>query len=197
MAETAAHRVCEAGPEHAKGLSDLFLRSEVTCHCRYWHFSGDTNAWLDRLANGCDRNRTEMIQALETASDEMAGVVALEAENVVGWLKLAPARSLTKLYAQRLYRNLPCLSGNRDGVFTVGCLLVDPERRRRGIARALLRRATELARARRAKSIEAFPRRAEGVGDAELWTGPFAMFMDAGFAVVHDFAPYPVLRLDL
>src|SRR5262244_1835180 len=107
MVENGAHRISEVLPEHADALSHLFLRSEVPCHCRYWHFSGNTNAWLDRSANGGDRNRAEMIQALETGSDEMSGVVALEHDRVVGWLKLASARSLTKLYEQRLYRNLP------------------------------------------------------------------------------------------
>lgn len=186
-----------AAPEHAVGLSDLFSRSEVSCHCRYWHFAGDKNAWLDRMANGSARNRAEMIAALETASGDMTGVVALADGDVIGWLKLSNASSLSKLYDQRLYKNLPCFSGNRDGVFTIGCVLVDPARRRRGVARALLRGAVERARSLGGSTIEALPRRADDVADAELWLGPFSMFVEAGFEVVHDFAPYPVLRLNL
>jgi GNAT superfamily N-acetyltransferase len=190
-------RVREAGRDHAAGLSELFARSETACHCRYWHFSGDKNAWLDRMANFSETNRLEMAAALECASGEMAGVVALDAHRVVGWLKLSAAASLPKLYEQRLYRSLPCFSGSRDGVYAIGCVLVDPERRRRGVARALVRGAVERARKLGASAVEAFPRRAEGVADAELWLGPYSLFVEAGFEVVHDFAPYPVLRLHL
>jgi GNAT superfamily N-acetyltransferase len=197
MHPDAGIRVREARPEHAAGISALFSRAEVACHCRYWHFNGDTNAWLERAAHSLDHNRAEMISALEEASPEMSGVVALHDHDVVGWLKLAPATSLRKLYGQRLYRSLPCFSGARDGVLTVGCVLVDPRARRRGVARALLRGAIDHARAVGARAIEALPRRADGVSDAELWMGPFRIFDEAGFAVVHDFAPYPVLRLTL
>jgi GNAT superfamily N-acetyltransferase len=186
-----------ARPEHTGGLAELFSRSEVPCHCRYWHFTGDKNAWLDRVANVSDRNRAEMTAALECGSEEMAGTVALSAERVVGWLKLARATHIPKLYDQRLYRNLPCFSGAREGVFTIGCMLVDPAFRRRGVARALLRCTVDTARSLGGSAIEAFPRRAESVADAELWLGPYSLFLENGFEVVHDFAPYPVLRLSL
>lgn len=189
--------VRQARPEHAAGLVELFSRSEVPCHCRYWHFAGDKNAWLDRMANSSDRNRADMIAALECGGEDMTGLVAMSNRRVVGWLKLSKAVSLPKLYAQRLYRNLPCFSGARDGVLTIGCVLVDPGFRRRGVARALLEGAVDAARALRGSAIEAFPRRAEGVADAELWLGPYSLFVGAGFEVVHDFAPYPVLRLTL
>ena len=197
MNDSRALHVRRARPEHASGLADLFSRSEVPCHCRYWHFVGDKNAWLDRMANFSDRNRAEMTTSLECGSEDMAGVVALTEDRVVGWLKVSRAASLPKLYEQRLYRNLPCFSGARERVFAIGCLLVDPELRRHGVARALVRGALDTARGLGASAVEAFPRRAEGVADAELWLGPYSLFIEAGFEVVHDFAPYPVLRLTL
>jgi len=127
----------------------------------------------------------------------MHGVVALGGNDVVGWLKLAPAAAVPKLYAQRVYRRLPCFDGPRDGVLTVGCLLVDPAWRRRGVARALVHGAIAFARAEGARALEAFPRRADELRDEEAFTGPFSLFVEAGFQIVHDFQPYPVLRLDL
>lgn len=149
------------------------------------------------MANFADRNRAEMAAALECSSEEMSGAVALSAERVVGWLKLSRTSLVPKLYDQRLYRNLPCFSGARDGVFAIGCVLVDPAFRRRGVARALLRCAVDTARSLGGSAIEAFPRRADGVSDAELWLGPYSLFLESDFQVVHDFAPYPVLRLSL
>jgi ribosomal protein S18 acetylase RimI-like enzyme len=75
--------------------------------------------------------------------------------------------------------------------------LVDSAGRRRGVASALLRQGIELARARGAGAVEAFPRRAHGVVDEQLWTGPLALFEREGFVVVSEQAQYPVLRLDL
>jgi GNAT superfamily N-acetyltransferase len=190
-------RAVVATAEHGAALAELFARAEVPCYCRYWHFAGSANAWLDRSAHHADENREEMQSALNASNDEMSGVVALAEDAVIGWMKVAPAASLPKLYSQRLYRSLPCFSGSRAGVFTIGCILVDPAHRRSRVASGLLACAIDLARDRGGHSLEAFPRRADGVAAPELWTGPFSLYRDAGFEVVHDFAPYPVMRREL
>jgi GNAT superfamily N-acetyltransferase len=190
-------RAVPASLEHSAGLMRLFERCSCTCFCRYWHFDGDKNAWLDRLANHPQDSATEMLAALQARSDEMSGVVALAGLEVIGWMKLSPAPAVGKLYAQRLYRGLPCFSGDRAGVLTVGCFLVDPDFRRRHVAELLLAEGMAIGRGSGARAIEAFPRRAEGVSDAELWMGPLEAFERAGFAEVHGFRPYPVLRIEL
>ncbi|MEI9951358.1 MAG: GNAT family N-acetyltransferase [Pseudomonadota bacterium] len=186
-----------AAVEHTDVLLALFERSGTPCHCQYWHFAGDKNAWLERLFHAPEQNRAAFTESMLAARAELKGVVALHAGQAVGWLKLCPAERVPKLYDQRLYRGLAVLSGPREGVLTVGCLLVDEEFRRRGVARALVQEAVVLAEARGARCIEAFPRRAEQAGPAELWTGPFSIFEQAGFKIVSDFAPYPVLRYDV
>jgi len=82
-------------------------------------------------------------------------------------------------------------------VMTVGCVLVVPAFRRRGIARRLLGAQVDYARQLGARALEAFPRGASDVSDGEQWMGPLSIFAELGFAVVHDFSPYPVLRKDL
>jgi len=186
--------VAAATAEHTSALLELFERTNTPCHCQYWHFTGDKNAWLDRLFHAPEQNRAAFTESLRSAGSELRGVVALHAGRAVGWLKLCPAERVAKLYDQRLYRALPAFSGPRDGVLTVGCLLVDEAVRRRGVARALVNHAVRIAENSGARCIEAFPRRSDQAGPAELWTGPFSVFEQAGFAIVNDFAPYPVLR---
>ncbi|MFZ5893998.1 MAG: GNAT family N-acetyltransferase [Myxococcota bacterium] len=185
-----------ANPSDSAALEAFFARCDVPCHCRYWHFAGDKNAWLDRCFNAPSENARELREDLER-SGELSAVVARDDHGIHGWLKITPAERVEKLYQQRLYRGLPCFAGERSGTFTVGCVLVEPDFRRRGVARELLSAAVDLAKQAGARRIEAFPRRGEHLGDPELWMGPYSSFERAGFRVVNEFAPYPVLRLEL
>jgi GNAT superfamily N-acetyltransferase len=190
-------RCAALSAENAAALARLFERIASACYCRYFHFEGDKNAWQARLAFEPETNRTELLA--RAARPPLAGVVAFPAcgDDAIGWMKLEPARALPKLYAQRPYRALPCFGDERERVWVIGCFLVAPEARRRGVARALLRKGVELARAAGASSLEAFPRRAEGIRDEELWTGPFPLFASEGFSLVQGEGQYPVLRREL
>ena len=190
------HRVERAAPEHASALADLLGSSGYGCFCRYWHFQGDHRQWLARCAHEPEDNRGELLAACAAGSAEARGMVAFDAGGaLIGWLKLAPAPIMSKLYGQRLYKGLPCFR-DRDpaGVVTVGCLYVREDSRRRGVARALLAGAIDRARTDGAAVMEAFPRSDTDVADAALMLGPLKLFLDAGFSIVHDFGPYPVLR---
>jgi len=183
-----------AEPGHAAGLSALFASNGFGCFCRYWHFEGTSRDWLARCAQRPEENRDEMLAALAAGSPEMRGMVALRAGDLVGWLKLAPASTLSKLYGQRLYKDLPCFSGERSSIFCVACLLVREDQRHHGVARALLAGALAQAPAWGASAIEAFPRSDPGLADVSLMLGPTQLFLDAGFELVNDLYPYPVLR---
>jgi GNAT superfamily N-acetyltransferase len=196
-------RVELAGPGHTQGLVALFEAAGSPCYCRFWHFTGTNNDWLERSALAPEQNRAELTTALAEGSDEARGIVALatigeEAPRVVGWLKLAPAAIMTKAYERRLYRKLPCFEGDRTGVFLLACALVHPAHRHRGVASALVGGAVQFATVCGARALEALPRRpTQPVSDEELWTGPMGAFTAHGFAIVNDFEPYPVLRRDL
>jgi GNAT superfamily N-acetyltransferase len=208
-------RVEAASFAHAPGLVALFEAAGSPCYCRFWHFQGTNNAWLERCAADPGQNRAELCAALEAGGDEARGVVALAGADVVGWLKVAPAAAVRKAYDRRLYRDLPCFAGDRGGVFLLGCALVHPAHRRRGVATALVAGAVRLAPAWGARALEALPRRPrEAVSDEDLWTGPMGAYEENGFVEVHAFdsifggaasgptprapaEPYPVLRREL
>ena len=186
-----------AGPRHEESLPALFERCSTPCFCQYWHFEGNSHGWQQECAHSPSNNQEKLQRGLHLGTAQGQGVVAEAQTQVVGWMKLTPAKDLPKLYAQRLYRNLPCFSGKRDGIWTIGCFVIDPEWRGRKVAHALVREGVKLAKEKGASAIESFPRRTEAAADHELWTGPHSVFERAGFEEIHTFHPYPVLRLSL
>ena len=197
-------RVLALAAEYAEALSELFERSGSTCYCRYWHFEGDKNAWLERRAHHAERNRAELLDAAARDALEARGLVALGPDDgtrtsplVVGWMKLAPAPSLLKLSTQRPYRGLPGVERERSDCYVVGCFLVDPAFREQGVARALVQAAPDIARLWGARALQAFPYRADSAAPELLWTGPADLLIEHGFRELSGVGPYPVLRLDL
>ncbi len=181
-----------AAAEHAAGVGRLFERSDSPCYCQYFSFSGDNREWQMRCALTREENERALRAQLEAG--KIRAFVALAQGEVIGWMRLAQPSSLEKRYQGRLYRGLPCLEGDRHGVWSVVCFLVRPDVRRSGVARKLLECGLSWARDARAAAIEAFPRGATDVTDEEQFTGPESLYVEMGFDKVHDFAPYPVFR---
>jgi GNAT superfamily N-acetyltransferase len=174
-------------------LRALFEAAHSSCFCRYWHFGGNKNEWLDRCAHRPEENATELAAAVRAGDPGARGLVAFEGDEAVGWLKLTPRAAVPKLRSLPVYRNLDL--GNEHTTYAIGCLLVHPERRHRGIARALIEAAPNAAKTWGGAAVEAYPRRsAHPLSDEEAWQGPEAAFLEAGFEVIHDSPPYPVLR---
>jgi GNAT superfamily N-acetyltransferase len=192
---TSACVIERACSEHYEPLVDLFGSADSPCFCQYHQFEGDARAWQDRCANARLANQDALREQLSQPG--FFAMVALREQRVVGWARVCPASELSKRYTNRLYRGLPCFSGERGHVWSVVCFLVDPSFRRQGVSRALLQGAMELARGQGAEALEAFPRGATDVGDEQQWTGPVALYASAGFEKIHNFDPYPIFRVIL
>jgi GNAT superfamily N-acetyltransferase len=178
-------------------LADLFRACECPCFCRYWHFEGDKNAWLERCAFTPAANEAELRADVVRGEARARGLVAIDDEiRVAGWMKLAPRATLPKLRNRGPYRALD-LGPDDGGVLSIGCMLVRPDMRKKGVARALVMEAPRVAKELGARAIEAYPHAAEGLGEHEVWMGPNALFTSLGFKRVTGEDAYPVLRLDL
>lgn len=178
---------------HLPLLLALFESAASTCFCRYWHFEGTKNEWLDRCANRPGENAAELEAAVRANAPSARGLLALDDEVALGWLKLTPRASVPKLRALPVYKNLDL--GDEASTYSIGCVLVRPEARGRGVARTLVEAAPGFARAWGARAVEAYPRRStEPLHDEEAWQGPERVFLQTGFEVVVDSFPYPVYR---
>ncbi len=184
-------------PADTPELTALFSRDASPCHCRFWHFTGTNKEWEARCAFGEADNRRELEQAIAERRDDGLGLVArVEGEpRIVGWMKLAPRRSLVKLLARVPSRGLDEPERPAAETLAIACFLVDPSLRTQGVARALVDGALRIAPTLGAKWVEAYPRVAEQtLHDGEAWMGPVQLFRSAGFEVVREAPQYPVLR---
>ena len=179
----------------APALVALMKRDGSPCFCRYWHFSGTNKEWEARCALEPQTNERELLGAVGRADDEARGLIARANGDVVGWMKLTWRRALPKLTARVPYRELDL---DPARVLSIGCFLVDPAMRRRGVARALVKGAIGIAPTWGARFLEAYPRRsAHALHDGEAWTGPERVFVELGFEVAREAPQYPVLRFAL
>lgn len=183
----------EARAEHFEKLAALFDACGSACFCRYWHFTGTKNEWIERCALRPDENRRDLETALANRDDSARGLVAIDGDAIVGWMKLAPRASLPKLRRLPVYRALDL--GPDDAVLSIGCFLVHPNHRKNGVARALVNHAAKIGRDR-GVAIEAYPHAIDRtMYDEEAWMGPASIFARAGFAHEAGELPYPVFRL--
>ena len=189
-------RVAPLSPENVATWEALFEACASSCFCRYWHFEGNKNEWLARCAHDATRNRDEHVASVRAGEAAARGLVALEDGSAVGWMKLCPKEEMGKLTRLGVYKGQGADAG--AGVFVIGCLLVRPDRRRRGVARALVKGAEDQVREWGGTAIEAYPRHFDGpLHDEEAWMGPEKVFVECGFTKVAGEGPYPVLRKDL
>jgi GNAT superfamily N-acetyltransferase len=174
----------------------LFEACGSACFCRWWHFEGTKNDWLARGVQEPQRNRDEQLALTLSGAPEGGGLLALEGSEALGWMKLAPRASLPKLLHQGAYRRLQL--GASEGIWSIGCLLVAPTRRRAGVARSLIHAAHDYVSRWGGTALEAYPRRAQHrLHDEEAWMGTAELFASCGFIEVAGEGPYPVMRKDV
>jgi GNAT superfamily N-acetyltransferase len=190
-------RIAPLTVETAGAWVRLFEACGSACFCRWWHHDRGKNDWLARCFHDPGRNRDEQLALVAAGAPEARGLLAMEQEEALGWMKLAPRGLLPKLRRQGPYRALDL--GDDDGVWSIGCLLVRPDRRQQGVARSLVEAAPQAVRAWGGLAIEAYPHRVtHALHDEEAWMGPHALFrVTSGWQALHDVAPYPVVRLTL
>jgi GNAT superfamily N-acetyltransferase len=181
-------------PAHVDRFARLFEAASSSCFCRYWHFTGTKNDWLDRCAHRPEENLAEQAAAVRAGDASARGLVAVDraaGDAIVGWMKLAPHEAVPKLTSLPVYRGLAA----EPATWTIGCFLVHPGERREGVARALLRAAEQHVHAWGGRVLLGYPRRSsEPLHDEEAWQGPERLFVELGYTAIHDVPPYPVYR---
>jgi GNAT superfamily N-acetyltransferase len=146
--------------------------TERGCWCQSWRGpirSADPDA--------PDDNRSRLERQVRDGP-YAPGVVAYLDGEPVGWCGLGPRDAMPRLARSRTIPRIDDVA-----VWSIGCFVVRPGFRRRGVARALLLGAVDHARASGAPAVEAYPidPGAARVSSSFGFVGFTSMFEAAGF----------------
>jgi ribosomal protein S18 acetylase RimI-like enzyme len=137
--------------------------------------------WRERTADSA-RNKRALHSLVRKGREP--GLLAYEDGVAVGWLSLGPREEFAQLTRSSKYGP----EREEPAVWSIVCFYVHAAARHRGVADALLAAAVDHARARGAKTIEAYPHvRGDYMGSPEL-------FERAGFRQVRAVEPRLVMR---
>ena len=123
-----------------------------------------------------EQNRKAMKRIVDRG--ETPGILAYLDARVVGWCAIARREKFVRLERSRVLKPI-----DDQPVWSVVCLLVDKQFRRRGISVALLRAAADHVRKSGGRIIEGYPvePRTCNMPDAFAWTGIASAYRRAGF----------------
>ncbi|KAA3612914.1 MAG: GNAT family N-acetyltransferase [Planctomycetota bacterium] len=154
------------------------------CYCVAW-WVPDWTGWGERSA---DQNRS-LRQSL-FAEGIFDGYFWIENGEPVAWCQVAPRGSWPKLMRQFELQEEP-------GGWALGCFLIPPAQRGRGLARVLLKGVLADLRRRGVAFVEAFPKQSADLAEEDLWNGPLSLFLELGFEKLKEVGDRAVLRLRL
>jgi|WetSurMetagenome_2_1015567.scaffolds.fasta_scaffold66786_1 GNAT superfamily N-acetyltransferase len=120
------------------------------------------------------------------------GILAYFGKEPVGWCAVAPRAAYPRLANSKVLAPV-----DDRAVWSVSCLFVRKEYRRKGLSAGLISAAVELARTLGAQMVEGYPTDTKGQAQPApfVWTGLPTAFLKAGFEEVARRSPArPIMR---
>ncbi|MBN2399283.1 MAG: GNAT family N-acetyltransferase [Candidatus Aminicenantes bacterium] len=110
-----------------------------------------------------------------------AGLLGFFEGRAIAWCAFAPRQDFSRLERSRIHKRIDDLP-----VWSIPCLFIARDFRKKGVSNLLLRAVTKYAREKKIKILEAYPLDpARGkLPDAFAWHGLVRSFAAAGFVVV-------------
>jgi GNAT superfamily N-acetyltransferase len=155
------------------------------CYCRFYHTNCSYEEWQRRTG---DANCAEAISHIRAG--KMKGYLAYDGDKCIGWCNANDAREYI-----RLANEIKPVMQDR----TVGCVIcfvVDPQYRRQGVAKLLLKHAIAGFRDLGYDAVLALPVETKD-NPEKLYRGTINMYREQGFEEIERHGDLSVMRLSL
>jgi GNAT superfamily N-acetyltransferase len=183
-------------PEHAEDYLAFFDRAFADnpawsgCYCAFYEDPCPDAEWSPAASAGPAHRAA---RGAQIKSGKAHGVLALDRREIVGWCNAGPRSAFGNL---RVFGS--AVGDPREPVGAVMCFVIAPERRREGIATALLARAESLFRELGLSFAEAYPRALPPnpavPASASYYKGSPAMYERAGYLPHRRFERFTCVR---
>jgi GNAT superfamily N-acetyltransferase len=166
--------------DHERGAAFADNPEWAKCYCHFYHVPQA----IDWPALTASQNRTAMQARIEVGV--MEGFLAFDGAEVVGWLNAQARDALQHCFDRMRIQPTPLPCEAFEAAVIV-CFVVAPQRRRQGVARALLAAALASFTARGIKLVDAFPFKS-GASElaADHYHGSLSLFLAQGFTVLRE-----------
>ncbi|MGB2769860.1 MAG: GNAT family N-acetyltransferase [Candidatus Zixiibacteriota bacterium] len=125
-------------------------------------------------------------------SGQVPGILAYSKGKAVAWCSLGPREAFPALERSRVLKRI-----DDKPVWSVVCLFIAKEFRKKGVSAAILKAAVAYAKKKGARIVEGYPiePKKDRWPDAFVWTGLPSAYLKAGFKEVHRGSPTrPIMR---
>jgi ribosomal protein S18 acetylase RimI-like enzyme len=174
--------------DHEGGVAFADNPEWAKCYC---HFYNVPRA-IDWPSLSGPQNRSAMRARIEVGATD--GFLAFDGAEVVGWLNAQPRHMLPHCFDRMRIEATPLPCEAFEAAVIV-CFVVAPQRRRQGIAHALLGAALASFAARGLKVVDAFPFKSEeSTLAADHYHGSLPLFLEHGFSVLREDETLTVVR---
>ncbi|HEU5180776.1 MAG TPA: GNAT family N-acetyltransferase [Candidatus Polarisedimenticolia bacterium] len=190
MAKTAVPRgwsIVPVTPERWDDLAALFGERGACggCWCMAWRLPSS-----EFRAGKGSKNRRALKKLVDAR--QAPGILGYLGDEPVAWCAVAPRASYSFLARSRVLAPV-----DESEVWSVTCLFIRKEQRRRGLSAKMLRAAAVFAAQRGARIVEGYPTvpYSANAPGAFLWTGTEAAFRKAGYREAARRSPSrPIMR---
>ena len=117
-----------------------------------------------------------------TKNKEPLGIIAFDNRRPIGWCSISPREKLIRLENSRLFKKI-----DDTPVWSITCMFIKKEYRKKGISSMLIKEASIYAFSKGAKVIEAYPvisAKNKPMPDVFVYYGLVNAFNNAGFRKV-------------
>ena len=160
-------------PESWKDFENLFGPKGACagCWCMWWRLK---RSEFDKQKG--EQNKQTMKEIVD--SGEIPGIMVYHNDQPIAWCSIAPRENFSLLDRSRILKAI-----DDEPVWSIVCLFVKKEFRRKGVSSDLLKTAIKYAREYGAKIIEGYPidTQTNKYPDVFAATGLYSIFKDIGF----------------
>ena len=160
-------------PESWKDFENLFGPKGACagCWCMWWRLK---RSEFDKQKG--EQNKQTMKEIVD--SGEIPGIMVYHNDQPIAWCSIAPRENFSLLDRSRILKAI-----DDEPVWSIVCLFVKKEYRRKGVSSDLLKTAIKYARECGAKIIEGYPiaTQTNKYPDVFAATGLYSTFKDIGF----------------